>query len=310
MAQLTADDEFAIRFDGLSVEGLFTGDYTTRTSTLAGVELSQGIGGLTERFSGTDITYDSAGKFNMFPNEDRQIVSAVNDRNTVFDETKANRVFGNIYAELTLLKGLKFRTMFGLDQRNSVRGQFAGAQSSVRLGSVANASQTTNQASSWVYDNILTYNTKIKSDHSIGVTLLHEMQSLNRATSLTMSGQNLIFESQKWYSLDRNTDAVVTGTGTYRAEQYLSFMGRLEYGFKGKYLLTVSNRYDNSSVLAEGAQGAYFPSASVAWQLDQENFFDKQNVFSYAKLRAGVGKVGNASIEPYKTAGPLGFTNY
>jgi len=256
------------------------------------------------------VPYDTSGNWILFPNRDQQIINAVNDRNTVFDETKANRIFGNVFAEITLLKGLKYRTMFGLDTRNSIRGTFNGAQSSVRLGSPANASQTTNQASSWVYDNILTYNTKIKSDHSINVTLLQELQSLNRSSSLTMSANNLIFEAQKWYSLQRNTDATVTGSGSFSATQYLSYMGRLEYGFQNKYLLTISNRYDNSSVLAEGNQGAWFPAVSVAWQIDNENFFSKQSIVSRAKFRAGIGRVGNASIDPYQTAGPLGFTNY
>ena len=256
------------------------------------------------------VPYDTAGNWILFPNRDQQIINAVNDRNTVFDETKANRIFGNVFAEVTLLKGLKYRTMFGLDSRNSIRGTFNGAQSSIRLGSPANASQTTNQASSWVYDNILTYSTRIKSDHSINVTLLQELQSLNRSSSLTMSANNLIFESQKWYSLQRNTDATVTGSGTFSATQYQSYMGRLEYGFQNKYLLTVSNRYDNSSVLAEGNKGAWFPAVSVAWQIDNEGFFAKQSIVTKAKLRAGIGRVGNASIDPYQTAGPLGFTNY
>jgi TonB-linked SusC/RagA family outer membrane protein len=254
--------------------------------------------------------FDTAGNWVLNPNKDAQIINAINDRNTVFDQTKANRVFGNIYAEVTLLKGLKYRTMFGLDIRNSTRGTFNGAQSSIRLGSPANGSQTTNTASSWVYDNILTYNTKIKSDHSIGVTLLQELQSLNRSSSLTLSANNLIFESQKWYSLNRNTDATVTGSGTFSATQYLSYMGRFEYSFKNKYMLTLSNRYDNSSVLAEGSKGAWFPAASLAWQIDREGFFNDQNILSYAKFRIGIGKVGNASIDPYQTAGPLGFTNY
>ncbi|RZK45411.1 MAG: hypothetical protein EOO94_04435, partial [Pedobacter sp.] len=255
-------------------------------------------------------SYDSAGNYILFPNKDQQIINAVNDRNTVFDETKANRVFGNIYAEVTLLKGLKYRTMFGLDTRNSRRGTFNGAQSSIRLGSPANGSETTNTASSFVYDNIVTYTTKIKTDHSINVTLLQELQSLNRASSLTLSANNLIFEQQKWFSLNRNTDALVTGSGTYTASQYLSYMGRIEYGFKNKYLLTISNRYDKSSVLAPTNNGTSFPSVSAAWQIDKEDFFTRQTVFNSAKLRIGYGKVGNASIAPYQTAGPLGFTNY
>ncbi|HKH60079.1 MAG TPA: TonB-dependent receptor [Flavitalea sp.] len=254
--------------------------------------------------------YDSAGNWILNPNRDAQIINAVNDRNTVFNETKINRVFGNVFAEVGLFKGLKFRTMFGLDTRNSRQGTFNGAQSSIRLGSPANASQTVNNAASWVWDNILTYNTKIKSDHSITVTLLNEFQSLNRATSLTMSANNLIFEAQKWYSLNRNTDAIVTGSGTYSATQYLSYMGRVEYSFRNKYLLTLSNRYDNSSVLSEENKGAWFPAASVAWQIDNEDFFQGQNLFNSARLRVGFGRVGNASIAPYQTAGPLGFTNY
>jgi TonB-linked SusC/RagA family outer membrane protein len=254
--------------------------------------------------------YDTAGNWILFPNRDQQVVSAVNDRNTVLNNTMADRVFGNVFGELTLYKGLKYRTMFGLDRRNSTQGTFNGSQSSVRLGSAANASQTINNATSWVWDNMLTYNTTIKTDHSLNVTLLQELQNLNQSSSLTMSANNLIFESQKWYSLNRNTDAQVTGSGTYSATQYLSYMGRLEYGFRNKYMVTVSGRYDNSSVLAEGSQGAWFPAVSVAWQIDREDFFDNQSFLSNAKLRIGVGKVGNASINPYQTAGPLAFTNY
>ncbi|MEI6948366.1 SusC/RagA family TonB-linked outer membrane protein [Paraflavisolibacter sp. H34] len=254
--------------------------------------------------------YDAAGNYILFPNADAQIINAVNDRNTVLDNTLANRVFGNLSGEISLFKGLKYRTMFGLDIRNSTRGTFNGAESSIRLGSPANASQTVAKATSWVYDNILTYNTSFGSDHFLNVTLLQELQSLNRADTLTVSANNLIFESQKWYSLQRNTDAVVTGTGTYQAAQYMSYMGRVEYGFKNKYLLTVSNRYDNSSVLSKGNQGAWFPAGSVAWQIDKEGFFGNQRIFNMARLRMGIGRVGNASIAPYQTGGPLGFTNY
>ena len=254
--------------------------------------------------------YDSAGNWILFPNNDAQIINAVNDRNTVQDNTIASRVFGNVYGEISLYKGLKFRTLFGLDNRNSTRGTFNGAQSSVRLGSPASATQTVAKASSWVYDNILTYNTTLHTDHSINITLLQELQNLNRTDTLTMSANNLIFESQKWYSLQRNTDALVTGSGSYSASQYLSYMGRIEYGFKGKYLLTVSNRYDNSSVLSKNNQGAWFPAASVAWQIDREDFFKAQTFVNNAKMRMGIGKVGNASIAPYQTGGPLDFTNY
>jgi TonB-linked SusC/RagA family outer membrane protein len=254
--------------------------------------------------------YDSAGNFLLYPNGDQQIVNGLGDAGTVLNEVKVNRLIGNVYAEIMLFKGLRYKTVFGLDYRNSRNGTFNGSKSSVRQGNAANASYTINNGSSWVYDNMLLYDTKIKGDHSINVTLLQELQSLNRNDALTLSAQNLIFEEQKWYSLQQNSLAIVTGSGSYSAQQYLSYMGRLEYGYKNKYLLTVSNRYDNSSVLAIGNQGAFFPSAAFAWRMENENFFKSQNIFSSAKLRLGIGRVGNASVDPYQTSGPLSAANY
>ena len=254
--------------------------------------------------------YDSTGKFDLYPNDDQQIINGLNDVNTVFNEIKTNRVFGNIYGELNLMKGLRFKTVFGLDARNTRQGTFNGALSSVRQGNLANASYTVTNSMSWVWDNLLYYDLKLGSDHQFNVTLLHEMQSLNKTDTLSMAAQNLIFEQQKWYSLQNNTLATITGSGNYSASQLLSFMGRIEYGFRNKYLLSLSTRYDNSSVLAEGKQGEYFPSAAIAWRLENEDFFQNQQIFSSAKIRFGIGKVGNSSIQPYQTGGPLDFTLY
>lgn len=254
--------------------------------------------------------YDSAGNLILYPNGDQQIVNGLGDASTVLNEVKVNRVIGNVFAELTIAKGLRYKTVFGIDYRNSRNGRFNGSQSSVRQGSLATASYSVVNGTSWTYDNMLLFDTKIKKDHSLNITLLQELQSLNKTDALTLSATDLIFEQQKWYSLQQNSQAIVTGSGSYSAAQYLSYMGRLEYGYKGKYLLTVSNRYDNSSVLAEGNQGAYFPSASFAWKIDNESFFRKQNIVTSAKLRLGIGRVGNASIDPYLTGGPLGAANY
>lgn len=254
--------------------------------------------------------YDSLGNFMLYPNLDQQIVNGLNDASTVLNEVKTNRVVGNVYAEINLLKGLRYKTVFGLDYRTSRNGRFNGSQSSVQQGNLANASYSIANGSSWIYDNLLYYDFKIKKDHSFNITLLQELQSLNKNDVLSLSANNLIFEQQKWYSLQQNTLATVTGSGSYSATQYLSYMGRMEYNYKNRYLLTVSNRYDNSSVLSEGNKGAFFPSGSIAWRIDNEDYFKDQSVFSSAKLRVGIGRVGNASIDPYLTNGPLGGVNY
>ncbi|MGF2410989.1 MAG: SusC/RagA family TonB-linked outer membrane protein, partial [Ferruginibacter sp.] len=254
--------------------------------------------------------YDSTGKFKLYPNTaDLQIISAANNDGRVLNETKVNRVFGNIYAEINLYKGLKYKTVFGIDYRNASNGTFNGTNTSANQSTQASAGINQVNSMSWTYDNILTYDTKIKQDHAINVTLLQEVQA-SKTNQLSVSASNLIFEQQKWYSLQQNSAGVTTSTGSYSAQQLLSYMGRIEYGFKNKYLLTVSNRYDVASVLAEGKQGEYYPSASVAWRLDNEQFFQNQKIFNAAKIRFGVGNVGNSAIDPYQTNGPLTPTLY
>ncbi len=257
--------------------------------------------------------YDADGKFLIFPNGDQiiNLASPANDVGNVLNETKVSRVFGNVYAEVALIKGLKYKAVFGLDSRNTRNGFFNGTKTSTNPTAVsANAGYSVSSSLSWVYDNLLYYTFDINRQHTFNITLLHEMQGLNKTDTLAMFADNLIFESQKYYSLQKNTNALVTGNGNYAASQLLSYMGRIEYGFKNKYLLTLSNRYDNSSVLAEGNSGEFFPSAAFAWQLSNERFFKRQNLINYAKLRIGIGRVGNSSINPYQTNGPLATTLY
>jgi hypothetical protein len=84
----------------------------------------------------------------------------------------------------------------------------------------------------------------------------------------------------------------------------------VNYGYKDKYLATFSLRQDNSSVLAEGNQGELFPSGSLAWVINRENFMNNLPIFTSLKLRAGYGHVGTASIDPYQTGGTLSRSIY
>src|SRR5690606_23614257 len=77
------------------------------------------------------------------------------------------------------------------------------------------------------------------------------------------------------------------------------------------YLLTASIRFDGSSVLAPGYKWDYFPSAAIAWKMEEENFAKNIVAISQMKLRLGYGIVGNqASVNPYESAGPLTQYDY
>ncbi|MDP9349752.1 MAG: SusC/RagA family TonB-linked outer membrane protein, partial [Gemmatimonadota bacterium] len=89
-----------------------------------------------------------------------------------------------------------------------------------------------------------------------------------------------------------------------------SYMGRLNYGFRDRYLLTLTGRLDGSSRLAPGNKYSFFPSAAVAWRMGDEPFVRDLGVFSDLKLRASYGVTGNTSIDPYQTQGALNRTTY
>lgn len=253
--------------------------------------------------------YDSTGKLIFNPGNDGNIVNPLNDANTVFNEIRINRLLGNVFAEVNLYKGLKFRSAFGIDLRNERQGTFNGSQSSVRLGGAANGSYTTRARFNWTLQNMLTYDTRIGDKHAISVLAAQELVK-NRYEFNTMSAENLSFESQKWYSLQQNNTGTVIGSGTFSQYQLSSFIGRLNYTFDDKYLLTLSLRNDNSSVLADGHKGELFPSAALAWRIDREKFMQTATFIDALKLRVGYGSVGNAAIDPYLTSGTLDRSLY
>ena len=90
----------------------------------------------------------------------------------------------------------------------------------------------------------------------------------------------------------------------------MSFMGRANYELMGKYMVTLTGRYDGSSRLAEGNKWGFFPSAAALWRISSEDFMDSQNLFSDLRLRVSNGVTGNTGISPYQTRGSLSRTIY
>ena len=87
----------------------------------------------------------------------------------------------------------------------------------------------------------------------------------------------------------------------YVKETMVSFIGRLHYGYKGKYLATLTGRYDGASQLVE--KWDFFPSVSVAWKISEEEFMKGIEPVSNLKLRIGYGQTGNSSVKPYQSMG-------
>jgi TonB-linked SusC/RagA family outer membrane protein len=216
---------------------------------------------------------------------------------------------GNAFAELTLMKGLTFKSSISTSVIGQKTGDYRGTYTKDRAAvNPPRATYSTMDNTTYTFDNQLTYNYS-KGKHRLNVTALQSAFK-NRTETYSIAVQNLPYASI-WYNLGSAGNANVTGVSSSLSQYTLqSYMGRINYTFNDKYLLTLTGRSDGASQLAAGHKWAFFPSGALAWKMTDEDFVKKLNVFSDLKLRVSYGQVGNANVAPYSTQASLLNTVY
>ncbi|MEQ9440874.1 MAG: TonB-dependent receptor [Cyclobacteriaceae bacterium] len=256
-------------------------------------------------FSPLVTPYDENGEFLPYPNPREGLLTnpLLNfQANQYRDETKNYRVFANIYGEYDITKDLTFRVNYGPDYSTSRRGRYTGSLA----GSTNTASIDDRNEFVYTLENILTYD-KTFGDHALNVVGLFSTQQ-SQVDTTSASAQNIPIEKSTFNDLG----SASTITGIYSALSdwgLLSYMGRINYSFRNRYLFTLTGRADGSSRLAEGKKWAFFPAVSAGWIISEENFFDIP-ALSFVKVRASYGEIGNTSIDPYQTLGGLARSTY
>jgi TonB-linked SusC/RagA family outer membrane protein len=232
----------------------------------------------------------------------------VDPTNTVEQVTTKN-MMGNAYAEFTLMKGLTFKSTINASNIDLQTPDYRGTLSKDRSGvNPGRATYTQNVVNNYTFDNQINYN-YATGKHRLNV-LVAQSAYKNVTQSYSIAVQNLPYSSL-WYNLGTAGNANVTGVSSNYVQTTLeSFMGRINYAYNDKYLLTLTARADGASQLAEGNKWATFPSAAVAWKIDQEKFIQKVPVISSMKLRVSYGQVGNANVAAYSTQATVLNTIY
>jgi TonB-linked SusC/RagA family outer membrane protein len=224
------------------------------------------------------------------------------------DETKRYRTFNSIYGEWDIAKGLKYRVNFGPDFTFARNGRFTGAFTNANRG--GNASGRTNEEIrlNYTIENILTYNRTFKSVHNLNVTALQSYQK-DRFEETFIAVNGVPAETQQYYRLGDASQ--ITGANTNLIEwALLSYMGRINYDYKEKYLLTATIRADGSSRFGANTKYGYFPSVAFGWNITNENFLKNVKFVDQLKLRLSYGSIGNTGINPYQTQALLARTSY
>jgi TonB-linked SusC/RagA family outer membrane protein len=219
--------------------------------------------------------------------------------------TIVNKLFGTVYLDLKLTDWLSFKSTAGLDKSNTVNqtGEPIHDDGFFSLSSATNRKRNI-EYTSLLFTNQLSFNQSI-GDHSFNFIAVAEQQSTTLNT-MFISG-NL------------PTNVVVELTGLSNINAYgekeenllLSYLGRLNYNFKEKYMISSAIRADGSSKLSTNNKWGYFPSLSVGWRVSNEAFMESVNSISLLKLRAGIGVVGFNGIGNYEWQSLiLANTNY
>lgn len=211
------------------------------------------------------------------------------------------RLIGNATLTYAIVNGLKLKLSAGLDNSWGRTDYYAPSTLSLYVngGAFENYSNT----STFVNENLLNYN-RTFNKHAIdavgGITYqASTSQNLNSGTATGFLTD--IYQSN---NLNASSVKAVPGTG-YNDNKLVSYLGRVNYAYSRRYLLTLTGRYDGSSRFSENHKYGFFPSGAVGWRVSEESFMQNIKAISNLKIRASYGLSGNQAIGNYQTLGQL-----
>lgn len=212
------------------------------------------------------------------------------------NEAWGTRIQGSVFAELEPLKGLKFKSSFSVDASYSKDRNYTPVYevSSSQKNEISNLTTGRGEYSTWIWDNILSYSFKLNEIHDF--KLMAGTTAEKTETSwLNGSRQDVPEQSQYWY-LNAGT---ITSAGNGNGGDIFSrnsYIGRMNYAFDNKYLLTATLRRDGSSKISKDQRWGTFPSVGLGWRISEEDFMQGFSGLDNLKLRASWGKLGNDNI--------------
>lgn len=224
-----------------------------------------------------------------------------------FFYVKTQTMLGNVYANINLTKDLELRTTLGTNVINQEIDEYAGRTLNyISRNQGGTASITNERHNSWQFENYLTYNKRFAQQHSVtgllGLAWQHVDRFTSRAATQGFQDDYFQFNNLGAGSVPLAPSSLAVGYGLN------SYFGRMNYGLKDRYLLTLTGRVDGSSKFGSANRYAFFPSAALAWRVTEENFMKNVPAISNLKVRTSYGVTGNSEITAYQAL--AGMSNY
>jgi TonB-linked SusC/RagA family outer membrane protein len=219
----------------------------------------------------------------------------------------ASRLLGDIYAQWEIIKGLKLKVLGGADVFYNKSNQYTPStiyQSNGQAKATVGVSKTIN----WLNETTLTWD-KSFNDHQLTALGGFTIQR-NRNEYVSGSSSNFVNDVMEYNNL--GAGSVYNKPESYATQwSLLSYLGRANYSWKSRYFFSATARIDGSSRFGTNNKYGFFPSASGAWRISDEAFFEPvRNVIPLLKLRSGYGFTGNTEIGVYESIATLGTNSW
>lgn len=237
--------------------------------------------------------------------------NAVSKINETTDIESTNMLLSNVYANYEIVEGLNFKVSVGANVTERNRDTYFSQQSDEARLQGGRAIVGVAERQILLNENTLSFNRLFGK---------HDFKAVTGFTAQYEEFQNRVIANSGFGidDPDFNINNISAGTQVggasvssfKRDESLASFLFRVAYAFDDRYLLTFTSRADGSSKFSESNKWGFFPSAAVAWKINNESFFEGVTTVSNLKLRASYGQTGFQEIQPYQSLAQYGPQNY
>ncbi|MBP1676457.1 MAG: TonB-dependent receptor [Bacteroidetes bacterium] len=231
------------------------------------------------------------------------------------NNTKYQKLVGDMYAEFQPAKNLKIKTSLGLDYVNKTAHSYSPQyELSLYAKDDETITQSTSTGYSWNWDNTINY-VFDKDNHNLDVLVGSSIRQYNGSwTYGSNKGATLFGDLENAYlsNSTNSTEATLMSLTGNRDQKvaHASFFGRLNYNYNETYMASVIFRADGSTMFAKGHQWGYFPSISAGWVISNENFMEStKGWLDFLKIRASWGTNGNDNIKPNQYLSLMSLVN-
>ncbi|MFW6369716.1 MAG: TonB-dependent receptor [Bacteroidota bacterium] len=224
------------------------------------------------------------------------------------DDNYSYSVFSNNYidADLKFIPGLTYKLNTGVDYNQNKNGQYEGrgTKSGYENRGIANIRDRLNL--NLILENILRYQKSI-GQHNLDVTGLYSYQQ-NTYKANNIYGQGFPNDFLTYYQV--NIGELTSASANYSKDVVVSQMGRFNYNYDDRYLVTFTGRRDGYSGFGRDQKYGFFPSFALGWNISNERFMENNKSINFLKIRASYGENGNQAVGPFNTLARMNTEPY